>query len=331
MNNSKNNNSANREAYIIEARKKRSEWAANDAKRDAGLADPENVEKICDIYYGDNLTKKDAEQEVINCKEHLADIYYPKCNNAEPKASVTACASSEDEKLPVIVSVHGGGWFYGDKELYSHYTLYLASLGFAVVNFNYRLSPEHPYPAGFYDICYMMDFCARNADKYKLDMDRMFMVGDSAGAQLCSQYSIFATNSSYRDLFKDLDYLQVPVPKKIALNCGVYDMRDMAKREELFNWYMAEKISEDEKESFYQVINYVSSDFPKTYLMLSVNDDLRFYTKAMKEKLEEQGVELEYREFGQDNKEDGHVFHLNMRSENGKTCNAEEVAFFRRD
>ena len=48
-------------------------------------------------------------------------------------------------KLPVIVSVHGGGWVYGDKERYQFYCMDLAERGFAVVNFSYRLAPEYKF------------------------------------------------------------------------------------------------------------------------------------------------------------------------------------------
>lgn len=301
-----------REEYIIAANKMRSEWAANDAKRDAGLIEPDNVKKIVDIFYADPMIK-----------EHLTDIYYPK-----QLENVTNGSLLSADKFPVIVSIHGGGWFYGDKELYRPYTLHLASMGFAVVNFNYRLSPEHTYPSGFYDVCYLMDFLSRNAEAYCLDMDKLFMVGDSAGAQLCSQYAILVTNPKYRKLFPDLNDLQLPIPQKLGLNCGIYDMEEMAGRDEICTWYLPKELTVDLKESFYRVIQYVTSDFPQSFLMLSVNDDLRVCTKAMKDKLKEQGVAFVYREFGQDKPEDGHVFHLNMRSENGKKCNEEEIAFF---
>lgn len=297
------------------ANKWRNDWAKNDAKRDANLVEPENVKKLVDICYADNMTKEDMGAELNDSKAHLTDIYYPK--------DVTL------DKYPVIVSIHGGGWFYGDKELYRHYAMHMATLGFAVVNFNYRLSPENKYPCGFTDVCYLMDYLARNADKYQLDMNRFFVVGDSAGAQLCSQYSIFATNPSYRKLFDKLNYLKVPVPTKIALNCGIYDMVERATKEDVIcSWYLSDDMSENDKESFYHVIDYVTSDFPETYLMLSVNDDLKECTKAMKDKLEEHKISFTYKEFGQDNPDDGHVFHLNMRSKNGKICNDEEAKFF---
>ena len=99
----------------------RRQFKEGDDIRDAGLTTPEDVIRYDDIAYG-----KDSEMQVL-------DVYRPK--------------DAEGRILPVIVSVHGGGWVYGDKERYQYYCMSLAQRGFAVVNFSYRLAPEHQFPA----------------------------------------------------------------------------------------------------------------------------------------------------------------------------------------
>ena len=296
-----------REEYIELADKKRKEWAQSDAVRDVGITEPEGVRKITDISY--------AESENANEKKwHLMDIYYPE--------------EEQKNSHPVIVSVHGGGWFYGDKELYKPYTMTLAACGFAVVNFNYRLSPENQYPAGFMDVCSLMDYLSRHAEEYSLNLDSVYMVGDSAGAQLASQYCIYATNQSYQDLFPFSEHLQKVVPKKIALNCGVYDLGALLGEDEMCDWYLPYYMEKNTAISFFKVLEFMTTDFPPTYLMLSVNDALAKNTEPIKNRLEKLGIPLVYREFGQDEKSDGHVFHLNLRSKNGQAVNREEIEFF---
>jgi acetyl esterase/lipase len=244
----------------------------------------------------------------------LTDIYYPQ--------------NGEESNFPVVVSVHGGGWFYGDKELYRFYTMHLATMGFAVVNFNYRRSPEYSYPAGFMDVCRLMDFLAQHKEEYRLDMDRLFMVGDSAGAQLASQYGIYAINPKYRELFDNMN-LSVPVPKKMALNCGIYDLGEIFRADmEICDWYLPDCMKKNEVISFFRIMDYNTKDFPPTYLMSSVNDALAKHSLPLKQRLEELGVPVIFKEFGENAPQDGHVFHLNMHSENGKRCNQEEVSFF---
>ena len=295
-------------ALYDEIKAMRLSWAENDAKRDEGIPEPVGIRKVEDIVYTASATKEEEPW-------HLTDIYYP-----EPW---------EDETYPVIVSIHGGGWFYGDKKLYSLYTKYLASKGFAVVNFNYRLAPEYPYPCGFLDCCRLMDFLAKEAENYHLDLSHLYMVGDSAGAQLVSQYSIFATSEEYRALFEEAKDLMVPVPVKVALNCGVYELYGREDSRVSEN-YLPEKLSETLQESIGHVLDYVTGAFPETFLMASVNDSLLPASEVLKKKLEASGVPYEYHEYGHTNPADAHVFHVNLRSEEGLRCNKEELEFFLR-
>lgn len=293
---------------------RRDEWAENDRIRDDGLTPPEGVTKIVDITYTASFTDKEAVW-------HTLDIYYP---------------AEKADNYPVIVSVHGGGWFYGTKELYQPYCMHLASLGFAVVNFNYRRSPEYRYPAAFLDVCGVMDFVYKNSNKYHLDLSKLFMVGDSAGAQLASQYCIYATSEAYRKLFSqittslqhDMSGYTNPIPKGVALNCGIYHMCDILDQD-ITKWYLPNTDDPLLLQSFTNILEYLNGNFPPTYLMVSTNDPLALHTAPMKKCLDEHRIFTVYKEFGQDNPADGHVFHLNLRSENGKKCNQEECEFFR--
>jgi acetyl esterase/lipase len=169
-----------------------------------------------------------------------------------------------------------------------------------------------------------------NKEEYHLDMEQLFVVGDSAGAQLASQYGIYATNPEYRSLFEDISDLTVPIPKKMALNCGIYALGEIyCKDGQICDWYLPECIKKNEVISFFRIMEYMTKDFPPVYLMASVNDALAKHSLPMKQRLEELGVPVIFREFGEDAPEDGHVFHLNLRSENGKRCNQEEIEFFR--
>lgn len=294
--------------------KTRNDWAESDAIRDANITLPAGVTKIVDISYTTSQTEKEGIW-------HTLDIYYP----AEKK-----------ESYPMIVSCHGGGWFYGTKELYMPYCMHLASLGFAVVNFNYRRSPEYRYPAAFLDVCHVMNFLTNHAAQYHLDMDSIFMVGDSCGAQLASQYCIYATNAEYRnmilevfsDMPDDLTDTNAPVPTAVALNCGIYNMWDILDMD-LTRWYLPQTNDTLLLQSFTNILDYLNDQFPPTYLMMSVNDDLGIHTAPMKKCLEKHMIPLVYKEYGQDNEKDGHVFHLNMHSENGKLCNESESEFFK--
>ena len=233
--------------------------------------------------------------------------------------------SDENRKYPVIVSVHGGGWFYGDKELYSHYCCLLAEHGYVVVNFNYRLSPQNKYPAAIEDVAYMVRYIHENSQILGIDMDNFYMVGDSAGAQLTANYCIIASNSDYRE---KLDFFTYDLlPKKVCLNCGAYNMAE--RNDNVSAWYLKNAVTEEQYKLFKDQLDYVNADFPEAYLMYSVNDDLASHTKALDEVLNKVGVAHITKAYGQNNPDSGHVFHMNMYNPEGILCNEGECAFMR--
>lgn len=233
--------------------------------------------------------------------------------------------TDENKKYPVIVSVHGGGWFYGDKELYSHYCCLLAERGYVVVNFNYRLSPQNKYPAAIEDVAYLIRYIHENAQTLGIDMDNFYMVGDSAGAQLTANYCIIASNSDYRE---KLDFFTFDLlPKKVCLNCGAYKMAE--RNDNISAWYLKNAVTEEQYKLFMDQLDYVNADFPEAYLMYSVNDDLASHTKALDEVLNKVGVAHITKAYGQNNPDSGHVFHMNMRNPEGIQCNEDECSFMK--
>lgn len=233
--------------------------------------------------------------------------------------------SDENRKYPVIVSVHGGGWFYGDKELYSHYCCLLAEHGYVVVNFNYRLSPQNKYPAAIEDVAYMVRYIHENSQILGIDMDNFYMVGDSAGAQLTANYCIIASNSDYRE---KLDFFTYDLlPKKVCLNCGAYNMAE--RNDNVSAWYLKNAVTEEQYKLFKDQLDYVNADFPEAYLMYSVNDDLSSHTKVLDEVLNKVGIAHITKAYGQNNPDSGHVFHMNMYNPEGILCNEDECAFMK--
>lgn len=87
--------------------------------------------------------------------------------------------------VPCIVYLHGGGWVVGDLDSHDFICAELAStLGVLVIAVDYRLAPEHPFPAGF-DDCLKVWRVLRNGP-FQLDPARTLVAGDSAGGNLAA-------------------------------------------------------------------------------------------------------------------------------------------------
>ena len=285
----------------------RREWKINDAKRDAGLTTPDDIQRFDDIQYGPDPV------------QNKLDVYRPK--NAEGK-------------IPVIVSVHGGGWVYGDKELYQFYGMTLAQRGFAVVNFTYRLAPEAKFPAPLEDTNNVISWMYENQKEYGLDMEHVFMVGDSAGGHLCGLYSAICTNPEYAVNYT----FKVPngfVPQAVALNCGAYNPLSEVgvlgdeQDQELMGDFLPEKGSAKER-ALINVTDHVTEKFPPVYLMTCVGDFCRPQAPLLETVLKKNGVYYEFKTYGTEENPLYHVFHLTMQEPEGQKCNDEECDFFRK-
>jgi acetyl esterase len=81
-----------------------------------------------------------------------------------------------------VVYVHGGGFVTGDKRPCPSYILDAYSRrGFSVFSVNYRLAPQHPFPAAIDDVTEAIAFIKQRATQWNIDPARMVLTGESAG------------------------------------------------------------------------------------------------------------------------------------------------------
>src|SRR6478735_7428432 len=95
--------------------------------------------------------------------------------------------SEPAEKPPVLLFFHGGGWVVGDLDTYDGTAReHAVGVGAVVVSVDYRLAPEHPYPAAVEDVWAVTRWVAAHADEIGGDATRLAVAGDSAGGNLAA-------------------------------------------------------------------------------------------------------------------------------------------------
>jgi acetyl esterase len=84
----------------------------------------------------------------------------------------------------VLVYLHGGGWVAGSPKTHRKLAMQFAAAGFLTINVDYRLAPEHPFPAGLDDCIHAVKWAGENAKRWNGDGSRLAVGGDSAGGNL---------------------------------------------------------------------------------------------------------------------------------------------------
>ena len=274
----------------------------SDKKRDAAIPLPEGVTECRNISYGPYG------------QWNLLDVYYP---------------NGTETPLPTIVSIHGGGYVYGSKEIYRRYGMDMAKRGFAFVNFNYRLAPKWKFPAPLADTNAVLLWVRANAKRYHLDPERIILVGDSAGAQLASQYAAIHTNPEYAALF-GLIRPKVTI-RALGLNCGRYDMAGWmaVKRKGLALDYLGKEIPADDPRL--NVLDAITGSFPPAYITTAHNDFLKEDAEPMFHFLNSKGIGCGWKCYGAPElKKVAHVFHVNILLPEAIACNDDAAEFFRK-
>ncbi len=100
------------------------------------------------------------------------------------------------ESTPLLVYYHGGGFVIGDLETHDGVCRFLAAAaGVAVLSIDYRLAPEHPFPAAVEDAWAAFAWAAANAAGLGADPNRIAVGGDSAGGNLAAVVSLLARSA----------------------------------------------------------------------------------------------------------------------------------------
>jgi acetyl esterase len=96
-----------------------------------------------------------------------------------------------DRPAPCFVYIHGGGWILGDLDTNDSIAWGFAEgTGATVVSVDYRLAPEHPFPAAFDDCYGVVTHLARHASAFGIDSARIAVGGDSAGGNLTAAVAL---------------------------------------------------------------------------------------------------------------------------------------------
>jgi acetyl esterase/lipase len=177
--------------------------------------------------------------------------------------------SNEQARTPCVVVIHGGSWQNGDNTQLAPLNSYLAARGYTVAAINYRLGPEHHFPAALDDVRAAIYYLKANAAELGLDGERFVLLGRSAGGQLALLAAYTAHDPSILGVVSLYGPADLVYAYAHPANPLVFDSRGVLEA------YLGG--SPDQVMSQYDAaspINFIGADTPPTLLIHGGRDEL---------------------------------------------------------
>ncbi len=198
--------------------------------------------------------------------------------------------------LPGIVFFHGGGFVIGDLDTHDALCRSLANeAGARVVAVDYRLAPEHKFPAAVDDCFAATKWVEQNAATLGIDPNRIAVAGDSAGGNLAAVVCLMAKKGGPRLIYQLLIY---PTTQARANTESIKSFAEGYFLEKnTMDWFFDQYLTEGQDVNDWRLSPLAAADVagvPKAYVVTAGYDPLKDEGKAYADKLNRAGVAAIY-------------------------------------
>ena len=202
---------------------------------------------------------------------------------------------------PLMVFFHGGAWIYGDLDSHDPVCRFLAEQArVRVLAVDYRLAPEHPFPAAHDDGVAAHRWVVENADELGADPTRLAVGGDSAGGTIAATTAIAAAREGLPLALQLLVYpvtdLRGGTPSRSTFAEGFYLTRRFMEQGEAH--YLSDPDDVNDPRAS-PVLTDLPTGLAPAYVVTAGFDPLRDEGEAYARKLADTGALLELRRFPQ--------------------------------
>lgn len=247
---------------------------------------------------------------------------------ASPRAAGTG-------PLPIMLWIHGGGFISSSAETVADYAALLARRGFVVASLDYSLAPgaEHPVPVEQADAA--LAYLRRHGAEYGGDVTRVFLGGDSAGAQIASEVASVETNPVLARRVGITPAVSRASLRGVVLFCGLYDMATVgatgfpALRTYLWaytghrDWTAAPGVDQ------MSTTATATSDYPPTFLSVGDADPFRTQEAELASDLRSRSVPVTTLTWTGTGDHLGHEYQFDFRLPQARTAFDDTVSFLR--
>ena len=158
----------------------------------------------------------------------VPNVVYERANGWEGKLDIYArrapgsTPGQTPAPMPTVIFIHGGGWVQGAKEGSLLRALPYITMGYSVVNVEYRLANVSLAPAAIEDCRCALRWIVAHAKDYNIDPDRLVVAGESAGGHLALTTGMIPTSAGFDRT------CQTPTEPRVAAIVDFFGITDVA-------------------------------------------------------------------------------------------------------
>ena len=240
------------------------------------------LEKHVPAGFSERLNERyDAADE-----DALLDVFFP------------SRIENTESALLTVVWVHGGGWISGSKDQIANYARILAGRGYTVAGVDYSIAPGRTYPTPVRQVNAALAYLSVNAKRLHVDASRFVLAGDSAGAHIAAQVANVISVPSYAAAMGVVPSIRRQQLAGTILFCGLYRIAPVRPAGYFISSgrtmpcaYSGEKnFMSDSRFATASVVNYLTADFPVTFISAGNADPLLPQSREFAAALAARGV-----------------------------------------
>jgi acetyl esterase len=237
--------------------------------------------------------------------------------------------------LPALVWVHGGGFVAGSRSELSGYLQVLAARGYVAFAVDYLLAPAARFPTPVRQVNAALAYVAANAKRFNIGPQRIFLAGDSAGAQIAAQAALVISDPAYAQRMQIKAGIARMALRGVLLHCGPYDPTQL-KFEGPFAdfmrtvlWaYVGTQNWHDPRVGQLSVTPHLTATYPPVFISVGNADPLAPQSVAFAESARGRGVAVDALFFPKDYAPpQPHEFQFNLSTEEGRRALDRSLAF----
>lgn len=224
------------------------------------------------------------------------DVHYDGDSDARMDIFYPSQITSRSGQLPTLIWVHGGNFTGGTKQEVANYLKIIASKGFTTIGIEYSSAPRSQYPKPVRQVLAALNYINNNALGLKVDRQKLFLAGESSGAQIVSQAALALINPAYASQLRLPVFIDKNQIRGILLFGGLFDVTRSGSpqlKNSFWSYFGIKNYLEDPRVYDFSILQKLSAGFPSLLIAAGHGDPVEPQSRELAVLSAQLGISVE--------------------------------------